>query len=284
MPKCRSSASPTRCGGLPRHARDAEIDVRLAELDRQQLRVAVGEMQQVHVAEARQVVEARRVLRASAPGELRQGQAAAAASRPSHAGTRAGSRADAARYLLTGEFGSSSSATRSLICCLGERSEMAEARHVRTQVECLGVVDLAVHVLLHLRRRSRGSCRTGTGCCRWCRRTSRSARSGGSCSSCRRWLWPALSLQVMPRAVLRDLLARFPVAQELAVRRILDRLELVAAAGARRSALGGLLSLRLHTRLQCRPRSAGPCRRCLWRGNPASSWRWPWRGRPAPAR
>src|SRR5471030_3158713 len=33
----------------------------------------------------------------------------------------------------------------------GERSGMAEAGHVRTQVECLGVVDFAVHVLLHLR-------------------------------------------------------------------------------------------------------------------------------------
>src|ERR1039458_3134618 len=33
----------------------------------------------------------------------------------------------------------------------GERSRMAEAGHVRTQVECLGVVDFAVHVLLHLR-------------------------------------------------------------------------------------------------------------------------------------
>src|ERR1035437_5490922 len=33
----------------------------------------------------------------------------------------------------------------------GERARMAEAGHVRTQVECLGVVDLAVHVFLNLR-------------------------------------------------------------------------------------------------------------------------------------
>ena len=36
---------------------DAEVDVRLAEMDRQQLGVAVGEVQEMHVAEARQVVE-----------------------------------------------------------------------------------------------------------------------------------------------------------------------------------------------------------------------------------
>ena len=35
---------------------DAEVHARLAEMHRQQLRVAVGEVQQVHVAEARQVV------------------------------------------------------------------------------------------------------------------------------------------------------------------------------------------------------------------------------------
>ena len=46
--------------GLPAGAADAEVDARLAEVDRQQLRVAVGEMQQVHVAEARQVVHALR--------------------------------------------------------------------------------------------------------------------------------------------------------------------------------------------------------------------------------
>ena len=60
MPKCFSSCSPTRCGGLPGCAADAEVDARLAKVDRQQLRVAVGEVQQAHVAEARQVVQAPR--------------------------------------------------------------------------------------------------------------------------------------------------------------------------------------------------------------------------------
>jgi len=36
---------------------DADVDVGLAEIDRQQLSVAIGEVQQVHVAEARQVVK-----------------------------------------------------------------------------------------------------------------------------------------------------------------------------------------------------------------------------------
>src|SRR6266581_6730613 len=57
--KCFSSASPTRCGGRFL----AEIDVRLAEMDRLQLGVAVGEMQQRDVAEARQVVERRSLRR-----------------------------------------------------------------------------------------------------------------------------------------------------------------------------------------------------------------------------
>ena len=38
------------------HARDAEIYIRLAEPQRHQLRVAVGEVQQMYVAEARQIV------------------------------------------------------------------------------------------------------------------------------------------------------------------------------------------------------------------------------------
>ncbi|XQU69245.1 hypothetical protein OJJOAM_001976 [Cupriavidus sp. H18C1] len=42
---------------------DAQVDAGLAEMDRQQLRMAVGEMQQVHVAEARHVVQLRRGLR-----------------------------------------------------------------------------------------------------------------------------------------------------------------------------------------------------------------------------
>ena len=56
MPKCFSSASPTRCGGLPDGCADAEVDARLAEVDRQQLRVAVGEVQETHVAERRDAV------------------------------------------------------------------------------------------------------------------------------------------------------------------------------------------------------------------------------------
>ena len=58
------------------HVGDAEIHVRLAEPERQELRVAVGEVQEMDVAEARQVVEARRALGPGAPGKLRQGQAA----------------------------------------------------------------------------------------------------------------------------------------------------------------------------------------------------------------
>ena len=50
MPKCLSSASPTRCGGLPRASCDADVDVGFAEVGRQQLRVAVGEVEQGDVA------------------------------------------------------------------------------------------------------------------------------------------------------------------------------------------------------------------------------------------
>ena len=58
------------------HGRDAEIHVRFAEQNRQELRVAVGEMQQMDVAEARQVVDARGALGVGTAGQLRQGQAA----------------------------------------------------------------------------------------------------------------------------------------------------------------------------------------------------------------
>ena len=44
-------------GRPARHAGYAEVDVGFAEMDRQQLRVAVREVQEVRVAEARQVVE-----------------------------------------------------------------------------------------------------------------------------------------------------------------------------------------------------------------------------------
>ncbi len=40
-----------------RHCADADIDTGLAEIDRPQLRVAVGDVQQRHIAEGRRVVE-----------------------------------------------------------------------------------------------------------------------------------------------------------------------------------------------------------------------------------
>ena len=45
---------------LARGRPDAEVDARLAEVHRQQLRVAIGEVQQANVAERRQLVEALR--------------------------------------------------------------------------------------------------------------------------------------------------------------------------------------------------------------------------------
>ena len=42
---------------LAQRGADAEVDARLAEVDRVELRVAVGEVQQADVAEARQVVQ-----------------------------------------------------------------------------------------------------------------------------------------------------------------------------------------------------------------------------------
>ena len=46
-----------------RASRHAEIDVRLAEMDREQLSVAVGEMQQRDVAETGQIVKRRSLRR-----------------------------------------------------------------------------------------------------------------------------------------------------------------------------------------------------------------------------
>ena len=46
MPKCFSRCSPTRCGSWPACVADAEVDAGLAEVDRHQLRMAVGEVQQ----------------------------------------------------------------------------------------------------------------------------------------------------------------------------------------------------------------------------------------------
>jgi hypothetical protein len=51
--------SPTRCGGLPARRADAKVHARLAEAHRQQLRVAVGEVQQADVAERRMSYSAR---------------------------------------------------------------------------------------------------------------------------------------------------------------------------------------------------------------------------------
>ena len=45
---------------------DADIHAGFAEMDRPQLRVAVGEVQEMHVAEARSIVEALRVLSGAA--------------------------------------------------------------------------------------------------------------------------------------------------------------------------------------------------------------------------
>ena len=40
-----------------RHGADADIDIGLAEIDRPQLRVAIGDVQQRHIAERRRVVK-----------------------------------------------------------------------------------------------------------------------------------------------------------------------------------------------------------------------------------
>src|SRR6267143_1978687 len=84
---------------------DAEIDVRLAEMGRQQLGVAVGEVQERYVAEPRQIVESL-ILRARSQRKTGRGRG----------GERLQEFATRQRHLLTGDSGSSSSATRCVIC------------------------------------------------------------------------------------------------------------------------------------------------------------------------
>jgi len=56
---------------LAAHGADADVVARLAEVDRQELGVAVGVVQQAHVAEGRQLVEGARALaRLGAAGGL----------------------------------------------------------------------------------------------------------------------------------------------------------------------------------------------------------------------
>ena len=115
----------------------AEIDARLAEVRRQQLRMTIGEMQQMHVAEARHVVDVRA---RSAP--LRRGPPAESPRRMRRRRTCKNSRrftrspatlrvllAHGSRHLLTGDCGSISSAVTSLICCSVRILLVAEARH-----------------------------------------------------------------------------------------------------------------------------------------------------------
>src|SRR6266851_1967253 len=86
-----------------------KIQARLAEIHRQQLPVDVREMQEGNVAEKRHVVEPdsglRRARRGPQPGVRRGGQ-----------GEEPEEFAALQNYLFTGESGSRSSATRSLIC------------------------------------------------------------------------------------------------------------------------------------------------------------------------
>ena len=90
-------------------ARDA---VRLAEIHRQELRMHVGDVQERDVAERRRIVELGRGLRRGSPRAARLAPAATASSE-----TPRGSSRRCNCYWLTGEAGSSSSPTRSLICC-----------------------------------------------------------------------------------------------------------------------------------------------------------------------
>ena len=85
----------------------AEIDARLAEAHGQQLRVTIGEVKQRYVSKNRQVVERfAGCLRTRSERETRRGRR----------GERLQKFATRQRHLLTGESGSSSSATRCVIC------------------------------------------------------------------------------------------------------------------------------------------------------------------------
>ena len=121
----------------PGRRADAEVHARLAEIHRLQLRMAVGEMQEVDIAEARQVIQVAG-RRRSRQRRLRVDQHAARGGNAqqlrklapihSHRSSLNAVYAGAARrprcgnaparrcYLFTGEAGSSSSAITSLIC------------------------------------------------------------------------------------------------------------------------------------------------------------------------
>ena len=162
---------------------------------------------------------------------------------------------------------------------LVEHAGVAEARHVRAGVVGLGVAELAPGVFDdRLGRRAgrigrrRAACRSCTGSGRSCRTRSRPCRSGGSCSSCRRSR--AFGRLVAPghaAAVLRQLLAGLPVADELAVAGHLDGLQV---GGLDRLGLASRQRLAQRLRAQlvgCRPAAAGRPWRCPGRGTRTSS-------------
>src|SRR5467141_2195244 len=86
-----------------------KIHARLAKIHRQQLPVDIREMQQRDIAERRYVVELGRGLRLARPGPQ-------AGARRGGQGQEPEEFAPLQNYWFTGESGSSSSATRSLIC------------------------------------------------------------------------------------------------------------------------------------------------------------------------
>ena len=112
---------------LPGRRADAQVERRLAVEHRQQLRVAVGEVQQAHVAERRDAVVERRAggqverpriaHRQSGGGGRGDGMEEFAAVHGGKLLVDPGRRGRPEFHLLTGESGSISSATRSLICC-----------------------------------------------------------------------------------------------------------------------------------------------------------------------
>jgi len=104
-PKCLSKAFADQMRRKFLLPPTPRLNARLTEAQRQKLRVAIGEVQQRHVAERRQIVESF-VLRTRSqgkPGRRRRGE------RLQEFATRQ-------RHLLTGDSGSSSSATRWVIC------------------------------------------------------------------------------------------------------------------------------------------------------------------------
>ena len=188
MPKCFSSASPTRCGGLPGRVADADVHAGLAEMHRQQLRVDVGEVQQAHAAERRVVVETRAGRQHRAPRATTR-----AGRRPRRRRGAGGSRGGAwSRRIGSGSRERRRRARRSpatprdcsriallpdpdpirltllihrrlrihqqrddvLDLLLVQDAVVSEARHVRARRVRLRVVDLAPGVLLDLGRKA----------------------------------------------------------------------------------------------------------------------------------